>query len=105
MRTGNVVFMFITLMFLVLTVVGLKQVGLKQKGTREQALIDSVRTLNTIIEMDIKTIRAQNDTNLTLIDSISYWRNRENNLRTSLFQCWRTLNENEEKQNEFTRTN
>lgn len=50
--------------------------------------MDSIRKLNVVIEMDIKTIRAQNDTNWMYIDSTNYYRESFLLVRDSLWKCW-----------------
>jgi len=51
--------------------------------------VDSIRTLNAIIEMDIRAMRAQNDTNWMYIDSTTYYREAFLIARDSLWSCWR----------------
>ena len=71
-------------LFLLIVYVAGKTFDVRYSGTTE---MDSIRVLNSIIELDIRTIRAQNDTNWMYRDSTSYFRTKFLVKRESLWLC------------------
>lgn len=75
------------LYFILVLVVGYFIGAFIGRADESRIQADSIEVLNSIIELDIRTIRAQNDTNWMYRDSTSYFRTKFLVKRESLWLC------------------